>query len=72
MSILAPTTALVTRTRLARSVIGHLRRALRLRAERRALLTLDAHLLDDVGLTRSQALSEASRPLWDAPATWRK
>jgi len=36
------------------------------RAERRALaeLALLPHLLDDVGLTRAQALREAGKPFW--------
>ncbi len=32
--------------------------------ERRALNELDDHILRDIGLTRSQALSEAARPFW--------
>jgi uncharacterized protein YjiS (DUF1127 family) len=40
------------------------------RRSRRALLDLDDHLLRDVGLTRRQALTEAERPAWDAPAHW--
>lgn len=39
---------------------------------RHQLKSLDAHMLDDIGLTRSQALTEAKRPLWDAPATWKQ
>jgi uncharacterized protein YjiS (DUF1127 family) len=31
---------------------------------RRHLITLDAHLLADVGLTRAQALKEAQKPFW--------
>ena len=43
-----------------------LRRWVRRRAERRALaeLALLPHLLDDVGLTRAQALREAGKPFW--------
>ena len=37
---------------------------------RRALRNLDAHMLADIGLSREQALSEASRPVWDAPSRW--
>lgn len=37
---------------------------------RRALRNLDAHLLADIGLSRAEALSEASRPVWDAPSRW--
>ncbi|MEO8242582.1 MAG: DUF1127 domain-containing protein [bacterium] len=45
--------------------------ALALRRERRALLALDDHMLSDVGLTREEAVSEAKRLSWDAPAFWR-
>lgn len=37
---------------------------------RRALVHLDDHLLRDVGLTRPEAVAEAKRPAWDAPAHW--
>jgi uncharacterized protein YjiS (DUF1127 family) len=29
-------------------------------------------LLQDIGLSRAQALTEADRPLWDAPAQRRR
>lgn len=38
---------------------------------RRHLGLLDDHLLRDIGLDRTQALAEAARPLWDAPAHWK-
>ncbi len=38
---------------------------------RRGLIHLDDHLLQDIGLTRSQALAEAERPVWDAPSHWK-
>ncbi len=40
--------------------------------ERRALARLDDSALNDIGLTRAQALTEARRPLWDAPQSWRR
>ena len=33
-------------------------------SERRALAELDAHLLQDCGLTREQARREAEKPFW--------
>ena len=42
-----------------------------LRRQRAQLAALDTAALDDIGLTRGQANSEASRPFWDVPATWR-
>lgn len=39
--------------------------------QRRALKTLDANRLSDIGVTATEAHTEANRPLWDAPAHWR-
>jgi uncharacterized protein YjiS (DUF1127 family) len=50
--------------------ITTLRGILTLHRQRRALLSLDARLLDDIGLTRAQALTEGSRLPWDAPQHW--
>lgn len=38
---------------------------------RHSLRLLDDHLLCDIGLTRAEALAEADRASWDAPAHWR-
>ena len=40
--------------------------------QRQKLAVLDDHALADIGLTRAQAAAEASRPLWDVPANWRR
>ncbi|MCD9148908.1 DUF1127 domain-containing protein [Pseudophaeobacter flagellatus] len=40
--------------------------------QRRALKALDAAALEDIGITRQEALTEAARPLWDAPESWRR
>lgn len=37
--------------------------------QRRALATMDAEQLADIGLTREQAAREAARPFWDLPRT---
>ncbi|MCX7288603.1 MAG: DUF1127 domain-containing protein [Rhodobacterales bacterium] len=42
-----------------------------LRRTRLGLARLDDHLLADIGLTRDQAETEASRSVWDAPLHWR-
>jgi uncharacterized protein YjiS (DUF1127 family) len=39
---------------------------------RRGLARLDDHLLQDIGLTRAEALAEAERPVWDAPSHWKR
>ncbi len=41
-----------------------------LHAQRRALRELDAARLDDLGLTRAEAMTEAQKPLWDVPSHW--
>lgn len=44
--------------------------AFSLRRQRDRLADLDPHMLDDIGITRAQALTEAARPMWDAPDHW--
>lgn len=39
--------------------------------ERCELACLDDHILADLGLTRQQALKEASRKFWDLTPIWR-
>ncbi|MEP1768680.1 MAG: DUF1127 domain-containing protein [Sulfitobacter sp.] len=39
---------------------------------RRALAALTEDQLADVGLSASEAQAEAERPVWDAPAAWRR
>jgi uncharacterized protein YjiS (DUF1127 family) len=39
--------------------------------ERRQLARLDDHILRDIGISRDEAETEASRVGWDAPAHWR-
>lgn len=38
--------------------------------QRNRLALLDEHALRDIGLTRHQAMTEAERPIWNAPAQW--
>ena len=38
--------------------------------ERKALDKLDAHLLNDIGISKVQARSEVVRKVWDAPERW--
>ncbi len=38
--------------------------------QRRALASLDEHMLKDLGITRHQAMVEADRPVWDTPENW--
>ncbi len=39
--------------------------------QRNALAKLDDDALRDIGLTRSEAMTEAARPAWDVPSHWR-
>lgn len=41
------------------------------RRTRAHLAHLDAAALCDIGITSDQARTEATRPFWDVPATWR-
>ena len=43
---------------------------LELRRQRRALACMDTAQLNDLGLTREEAMIEAARPIWDAPNHW--
>ena len=40
--------------------------------QRRQLATLDVAALEDMGLSREDVTTEASRPFWDIPQCWRK
>lgn len=65
------TTLVTPRLHLPRpGLLARLRRALGLRSSRRALASLDDHMLADIGLTRDEAEREALRPVWDAPESW--
>lgn len=40
------------------------------RRQRNFLARLDDRTLADIGVTRDQAVHEATRPMWDLPANW--
>ena len=44
--------------------------AIAARRSRRQLSNLQAHLLDDIGVSRNAAENEAKRPIWDVPSHW--
>jgi uncharacterized protein YjiS (DUF1127 family) len=58
--------------RRSRGLIARLAAALALHRQRQHLAELDDAILNDIGLTREDALREAARPVWDAPAHWRR
>jgi uncharacterized protein YjiS (DUF1127 family) len=48
-------------------LLGKLQAMWTIRRQRRALMALDDRMLADIGLSRSQAYREASRPFGDLP-----
>jgi uncharacterized protein YjiS (DUF1127 family) len=38
--------------------------------QRRDLARMDDRMLADIGVTRSEAMIEAGRPIWDVPQHW--
>ena len=65
-------TASLPRTYSRPSLVGTALHLLSVARSRRALSKLSDAALSDVGLTREEALEEASRPFWDAPSRWRR
>lgn len=55
-----------------RSVVASLREMIALSRQRRQLRALDNHMLADIGISRTEAVAEAQKPVWNAPLHWRK
>ena len=53
-------------------ILATLRLAYHAHIQRQRLASLDDHALADIGLSRDEALAEASRSPWDVPANWRR
>lgn len=53
------------------SLLSFVANRLDLLNQRRQLSTLDARTLEDIGISRRDALKEAGRPIWDAPESWK-
>ncbi len=53
------------------TLLARLGSAVAIARQRRALRDLDDAILRDIGLTRDEALREATRAFWDAPRHWR-
>lgn len=53
------------------SLLSFVTTRLELLRQRRSLRALDAHALEDIGISRRDALQEAGRSIWDAPESWK-
>ena len=54
------------------SLLAAIPQALALRQQRNRLAALDAHLLNDIGVTPRMAEADAARPVGDAPQHWHR
>lgn len=54
-----------------RSLFGKIANMLAISRQRRQLRDLDDHLLEDIGITRAEAIAESRQTLWNAPDHWR-
>ncbi|MGI9395208.1 MAG: DUF1127 domain-containing protein [Boseongicola sp.] len=70
MSTQVKTTPLYAPRSRQTSVTAWLLAALANRRSRSDLLSLEPHMLNDVGLTSAEAISEGKRPVWDVPGHW--
>jgi uncharacterized protein YjiS (DUF1127 family) len=52
-------------------VLARLSRMIAIYRQRRRLMVLDDRMLDDMGIDRKTANTEAARPIWDVPQNWR-
>lgn len=57
-------------THASPALLGTILKALSIWRERQQLKDLDAHLLDDLGLTNTDVEMETKRSVWDAPNRW--
>jgi len=55
-----------------RSVMSSIRQVFAVAHQRRQLRALDEHLLEDIGISRAQALEEGRQTAWSAPIHWLK
>ncbi len=59
-------------TRSSHSLLGTLLHWAAVAKTRKDLANLDAAALRDLGLTRQDVKTEASRDFWDAPTSWKR
>lgn len=54
----------------ALALLRTLGESITLRKQRKALKSLDDTRLNDLGISRAEAMREARRPVWDVPNNW--
>ena len=54
------------------SVVARIRHMFAVARQRRHLRALDDHLLEDIGISRAQALEESRNAAWNGPEHWSK
>ena len=69
--MLTNTTYLPLARRSQTSLFAVVLQALAVWKQRRALKSLDADALKDIGLSARDARIEANRPVWDVPNQWK-
>ena len=62
----------VNSTPQPRSFWARLADALAVSRQRRQLLDLEDHMLNDIGISRSEAMKESMKTAWNVPSHWRK
>ncbi len=67
----APRAISCTTPRTRFSLLSFVTQRLELLRQRRQLKTLDTRTLEDIGISRRDALREAHRSIWDAPESWK-
>ncbi|MGB3314175.1 MAG: DUF1127 domain-containing protein [Albidovulum sp.] len=60
-----------THRQVRSNLLGWLSKRIELHRQRRDLSGLTEHRLTDIGISKDQARTEAGRPIWDVPETWR-
>ncbi|MES0863638.1 DUF1127 domain-containing protein [Ruegeria sp. SCPT10] len=61
-----------TRQNATRPMMSLIHHMFAVRRQRRRLVQLDNTYLEDIGITREEAMEEARRYLWDAPNYWKR
>ena len=55
-----------------RSILAMIGQMIAVAHQRRQLLALEDHLLEDIGISRQEARAESRQTVWNAPDHWHK